>query len=110
MVIAYARKKSIKVYIALNTLIKTAELEKIAEYLVALEELQPEALIIQDMGVLRLIQSRSLPFHLHASTQMAIHNLAGVKQLEKMGFKRIVLARELSIRKYSILPKIRPWK
>lgn len=98
MVIAYARKKSIKVYVALNTLIKTAELEKIAEYLVALEELQPDALIIQDMGVLRLIQSRSLSFHLHASTQMAIHNLAGVKQLERMGFKRIVLARELSMR------------
>lgn len=101
MAIAYARTKSIKVYIALNTLIKAAELEKVAEYLIALEELQPDALIIQDMGVLRLIQSRRLPFHVHASTQMAIHNLAGVKQLERMGFKRVVLARELS------LPEIR---
>ncbi|MBI5307268.1 MAG: U32 family peptidase, partial [Planctomycetes bacterium] len=81
MVIAHARKQSIKVYVALNTLIKTVEMEKVAEYLVALEELQPDALIIQDMGVLRLIQSRSFPFRLHASTQMAIHNLAGVKQL-----------------------------
>jgi len=98
MAIAHARKKSIKVYVVLNTLIKTAELEKVAEYLVALEGLQPDALIIQDMGVLRLIQSRSFSFRLHASTQMAIHNLAGVKQLEKMGFKRIVLARELSVR------------
>ena len=95
--IAHARKQSIKVYVALNTLIKTAEMERVAEYLVVLEELQPDALIIQDMGVLRLIQSRSFSFRLHASTQMAIHNLAGVKQLEKMGFKRIVLARELSL-------------
>ncbi|MEK7733346.1 MAG: peptidase U32 family protein, partial [Planctomycetota bacterium] len=97
MAIAHARKRSVKVYVALNTLIKAAEMERVAEYLVALEELQPDALIIQDLGVLRLIQSRPFPFRLHASTQMAIHNLAGVKQLEKMGFKRVVLARELSL-------------
>lgn len=97
MAIAHARKQSMKVYVALNTLIKAAEMERVAEYLVALEELQPDALIIQDLGVLRLIQSRPFPFRLHASTQMAIHNLAGVKQLEKMGFKRVVLARELSL-------------
>ncbi|MEK7804141.1 MAG: peptidase U32 family protein, partial [Planctomycetota bacterium] len=97
MAIAHARKQSMKVYVALNTLIKAAEMERVAEYLVALEELQPDALIIQDMGVLRLIQSRPFSFRLHASTQMAIHNLAGVKQLEKMGFKRVVLARELSL-------------
>ena len=97
MAIAHAHKQSMKVYVALNTLIKAAEMERVAEYLVALEELQPDALIIQDMGVLRLIQSRPFSFRLHASTQMAIHNLAGVKQLEKQGFKRVVLARELSI-------------
>ena len=107
MVIAYARKKSIKVYIALNTLIKTAELEKIAEYLV-LKSIAggPD---YPGYGVLRLIQSRSLPFHLHASTNGHSQSCRG-QTVEKMGFKRIVLARELSIRKYSILPKIRPWK
>ena len=88
--IAYARKRSVKVYIAINTLIKTYELERVVDYLIALNELQPDALIIQDLGLLYLIQSQFPRFNLHASTQMTIHNLAGVKQLERMGFKRIV--------------------
>ena len=95
--IAYARKRSVKVYIAINTLIRASELEKVVDCLITLEELQPDALIIQDLGLLYLIQSQFPHFQLHASTQMTIHNLAGVKQLERMGFKRIVLARELSI-------------
>ncbi|HHT9114359.1 MAG: U32 family peptidase [Planctomycetes bacterium] len=95
--IAYARKRSVKVYIAINTLIKTHELESVVDYLVALDELQPDALIIQDLGLLYLIQSQFPHFQLHASTQMTIHNLAGVRQLERMGFKRVVLSRELSI-------------
>ncbi|MCR4321603.1 MAG: U32 family peptidase [Candidatus Brocadiaceae bacterium] len=95
--IAYARKRSVKVYIAINTLIKTQELESVVDYLIALDELQPDALIIQDLGLLSLIQSQFPHFRLHASTQMTIHNLAGVKRLERMGFKRVVLSRELSI-------------
>lgn len=95
--IAYAHRHSVKVYIALNTLLKAREFEKAADYFIVLEEMQPDALIIQDLGLLSLIQSQFPGFNLHASTQMAIHNAAGVKQLEKMGFKRIVLARELSI-------------
>ena len=95
--IAYARSKSIKVYIALNTLVKTLELERAIEILVALEEMPPAAIIIQDLGLLYLIQSKFPGFNIHASTQMAIHNLAGVKQMEQLGFKRVVLARELSV-------------
>ncbi len=95
--IAYARKRSVKVYIAINTLIKTHELESVVDYLIALDELQPDAFILQDLGLLYLIQSQFPHFQLHASTQMTIHNLAGVKRLERMGFKRVVLSRELSI-------------
>ncbi len=95
--IAYARKMSVRVYVAINTLIKTHELEKVVEYLIALDELRPDALIIQDLGLLFLIQSQFPQLTLHASTQMTIHNLAGVKQMERMGFKRVVLSRELSV-------------
>lgn len=94
--IAYARRKSIKVYIALNTLVKTKELERVVELLISLEEMRPDSIIIQDLGLLYLVQSQFPGFNLHASTQMAIHNLAGVKQMERLGFKRVVLARELS--------------
>ena len=95
--IAYAHKKAIKVYITLNTLIKTFELEKVVDILMALEEIRPDSIILQDLGLFYLIQSRFPGFNIHASTQMSIHNLSGVKQLEKLGFKRIVLARELSV-------------
>ena len=95
--IAYARKRSVKGYIAINTLIKTHELGSVVDYLIALDELQPDAFILQDLGLLYLIQSQFPHFQLHASTQMTIHNLAGVKRLERMGFKRVVLSRELSI-------------
>ncbi|BBO17768.1 collagenase-like protease, PrtC family [Candidatus Brocadia pituitae] len=95
--IACAHKNAVKVYIALNTLIKTSEMERVADLVLALEEMQPDALIIQDFGLLSLLQSRFPLIKLHASTQMTIHNLAGVKQLERLGFKRVVLARELSI-------------
>lgn len=95
--IAYARKKAVKVYIALNTLIKTNEIDRVTDLLLALEEMQPDALILQDLGLLFLLRSRFPQINLHASTQMTIHNLAGVKQLKQMGFRRVVLARELSI-------------
>jgi putative protease len=95
--IAYAHKKAIKVYITLNTLIKTFELEKAVDILMALEEMRPDSVILQDLGLLYLIQSKFPGFNVHASTQMSIHNLAGVKQMEKLGFKRVVLARELSV-------------
>ncbi|MCP4254241.1 MAG: U32 family peptidase, partial [Candidatus Scalindua sp.] len=95
--IAFAHSKSIKVYIALNTLVKTVELKRAVDLLIAMEEMQPNSLIIQDLGLLHLIQSKFSGFNIHASTQMAIHNLAGVKQLEEFGFKRVVLARELSV-------------
>src|SRR3972149_5174043 len=94
--IAYARKRSVKVYIAINTLIKTHELGSVVDYLIALDELQPDAFILQDLGLLYLIQSQFPHFQLHASTQMTIHNLAGVKRLERVGFERVVLSRELS--------------
>jgi len=68
--IAYARKRSVKVYIAINTLIKSHELESVVDYLIALDELQPDALILQDLGLFYLIQSQFPHFQLHPSTQM----------------------------------------
>lgn len=95
--IAFAHCKSIKAYIALNTLVKTSEFEMAVDLLIALEEMQPDAIIIQDLGLLYLIQSQFSGLNVHASTQMTIHNLAGAKQMEQLGFKRVVLARELSV-------------
>jgi U32 family peptidase len=93
----YAKEKGVKVYVALNTLIKEQELAAIIELLATLEYLQIDGVIIQDLGLYGLVHTHFPGIPLHASTQMLSHNLAGVLMLERMGFSRVVLARELTL-------------
>jgi putative protease len=95
--VGYTHKLNKKIYIALNTLIKETELAELIVVLNELERLQVDGLIIQDLGLYHLAYTHFSGIPLHASTQMVVHNLAGVRQLEKLGFERVVLARELSI-------------
>lgn len=94
---AYAHSLGRKVYVTLNTLVKEQELPRLVDILSALSALRTDGVILQDMAVYRLIREYFPEIPLHASTQMTIHNSAGVKQLEEMGFRRVVLARELHI-------------
>ena len=93
----YAQGEGRKLYVTLNTLIKEQELPQLVETLAALEEIGVDALIIQDLAVMRLAREHFPGLELHASTQMTVHNAAGVRMLERMGFSRAVLARELSL-------------
>ncbi len=95
--LGYARGRGRKIYVTLNTLVKERELPQLAETLSALEALQVDGVILQDLAVWRMAREHFPGLELHASTQMTIHNAAGVKMLEKMGFTRAVLARELSL-------------
>ena len=94
---AYAHKEKRKLYVTINTLIKEKELTRLVEILATLARCRVDGLIIQDLGLWRLARKYFPDLPLHASTQMAIHNAAGVKMLEQMGFCRAVLARELSV-------------
>lgn len=94
---AYSHRQEKKLYVALNTLIKETELPKLIDTLTALAAIPVDAVIIQDLGLWRLARLYFPDLPLHASTQMTIHNAAGVKMLERMGFSRAVLARELSL-------------
>ncbi|MCB2180876.1 MAG: U32 family peptidase [Desulfobulbaceae bacterium] len=94
---AYAHKEGRSLYVTLNTLIKENELQRVVEVLAALASCRVDGIIIQDLGVWRLARKHFPELPLHASTQMTIHNAAGVKKLEEMGFSRAVLARELSL-------------
>ncbi len=95
--VAYAHHNQRKVYLALNTLVKEAELPRLIEVLAAVEAMQIDAVILQDMAVWRLAREYFPGLELHGSTQLTIHNAAGVRMLEQMGFSRVVLARELSL-------------
>lgn len=100
---AHAHQQGRKLYVALNTLLKERELPRLVEILVDLAALGVDGLIIQDLGLWRLVREHFPELPLHASTQMAIHNAAGVRMLEGMGFTRAVLARELSLAEIAII-------
>ena len=95
--LSVSRAKGRKVYVTFNTLLSDAELPEAVEKLAILEELAPDALIVQDLGIARLIRERFPTLVLHASTQLVAHNLEGVLALKELGFRRVVLARELPI-------------
>ena len=95
--LAYAHGQGRRVYVTLNTLVKENELPQLVDLLAALEGMRVDGVILQDMAVARLIREHFPGIPLHASTQMTIHNSLGVKQLEELGFERVVLARELHI-------------
>ena len=95
--IAYAHKNSRKVYVTLNTLLKEQELPELVEMLSELGRLRPDAVIVQDIGVMRIIREYFPDMEIHASTQMGIHNSAGLKIAEKMGIKRVILERQVTL-------------
>ncbi len=94
---AYAHARGRRLYVTLNTLVKEQELPELVRTLDVLRRVGPDALIIQDFGVYRLARRLAPELPLHASTQMTIHNLDGALQAQRMGFERVILARELTL-------------
>ena len=95
--VGYAHARQRKVFLTLNTLVKEKELSHLIDVLAAVEAIGIDAVILQDMGVWRLARKHFPGLELHASTQLTIHNAAGVQMAERLGFSRAVLARELSL-------------
>ena len=94
--IAYCRARDVKTNITLNILAGDRELEDALEDAKFLYEAGADALIVQDLGLARLIHAHAPDFALHASTQMTIHTLDAAKQARDIGFSRVVLSRECS--------------
>jgi putative protease len=93
---AHSLKPRRRVFVTVNTLLRNDELPELVETLAALEELEVDAVILQDLGVYHLARRHFPNLELHASTQLAVHNRAGAEALHRLGFKRVVLARELT--------------
>jgi len=93
-----AHKAGVKLYIAMNSLVKEDEIETAVEGLAYFDQIQPDALIIQDLGLFKLAQKYFPELSLHASTLMSVHNSLSVKKMTELGFKRIVLPRELTLK------------
>ena len=104
-IIAFARKNDKKIYVTLNTLIKENEIVDIVEYLSELNYLKPDAIIVQDLGVVHLIKTYFPELTIHASTQMALHNSAGLKMIEDLGITRVILERQVTIKEVEEIQK-----
>jgi len=95
--VKYAHLYGKKVYVTVNTLIYDNELEEAFAFIQFLYNIGVDALIIQDLGILRLVKKHFPDFEIHASTQMTIHNKQGAQLAKEMGFSRVVLSRELTL-------------
>lgn len=95
--IKYAHITGMKVFLTLNTLLYDEEIKEALEIVLKLYEKGLDAVIVQDIGLARLLHKLLPDLPLHASTQMSVYSLEQVKFLEGLGFKRVVLARELTL-------------
>jgi putative protease len=94
----YAHIRGVKVYVTVNTLIKESELPAVCENLYHLYSQGVDAVIVQDLGVARVARKLVPDLDLHCSTQMTINNLQGAMWAADNGFRRVILAREMSLK------------
>ena len=95
--IDYAHAHDVRLYITLNNLISDEELPALKEYLHYLEEIQPDALLVQDFAVLELVHEMGITIPLHTSVMMNTHNEHAIEKLKEYGITRIVVGREMTL-------------
>ena len=105
---AYCQANNKKFYVTVNTLVTNSELKDVSILLKQLEYLNPDGLIVQDLGIAKLIRKSFPSLPLHGSTQLAVHTINGVKALQALGFSRVVLSRELSFDEIKAIRKACP--
>ncbi len=94
----YAHVRGVKVFVALNTLVVNHEFPEALAFIETARRAGADALIIQDLGILRAVRELVPDLPVHVSTQATVHNSAGIRYLEDLGAERIILARENSLR------------
>ncbi len=103
--VAFAHLHHVRVHVTVNTLIKDSEMDEVKGLLRLLNEVRVDAVLVQDLGVLRMARACFPDLPIHASTQMAIHNATGAAWCASMGMTRAVLARACSLREIALAAK-----
>lgn len=103
--VAFAHLHHVRVHVTVNTLVKDGEMPRLLELLRLLNEVRVDAVLVQDLGVLRMARECFPDLPVHASTQMAIHNATGAAWCARMGMTRAVLARECSLEEIALAAK-----
>ena len=94
--VSYCHVRGVKVYLTLNTLVTDRELPAAAETVAQAAQAGVDAVLIQDLGVLRMLRQTVPGLAVHGSTQLTVHSLEGARRCAGLGMTRVVLARELS--------------
>lgn len=95
LAVSYCHERGVKVYLTLNTLIKTTEIKKAILSVRKADEAGVDAILIQDLGLYLILRKEFPHISFHTSTQMGVHNVYGAKFAERLGFDRVVLSREV---------------
>lgn len=103
--IEYCNLRNVKTHLTLNILIKNNEFEDAVFLAKKAYEFGVDSIIVQDFGLAKLLIKHFPYMSIHASTQMSVHNLEGALELQDLGFKRVVLARELAINEIEYICK-----
>ena len=96
-IVEYAHLRGVKINLTMNTLLDDSEIKEALDFAYSIYEIGVDAVIIQDLGLAKVLHEHIPNLALHASTQLSTHTLEGVNELAKLGFSRVVLARELSL-------------
>ncbi len=100
--IGYAHAHGVQLYITLNNLISVEEVEPLKKYLLYLNEIRPDAILVQDFAVLELTKKLGIDIPLHTSVMMNTHNEHAIKKLKEYGITRIVVGREMTLSELSL--------
>ncbi len=95
--VKYAHLRNVKIYVTLNTLLTEKEFNNAIKMVDFYYKNNVDALLIQDLGLFYYIKNKYPDFELHCSTQMHVHNIEGIKNARRLGFKRVVIARESNL-------------
>lgn len=95
-IIEYAHLRNVKIHITMNTLLDDTEISEALSFAYDIYSIGVDAVIVQDLGLAKVLHENIPDLTLHASTQLSAHNLECVEELAKLGFSRVVLARELT--------------
>lgn len=108
LMLSEADQNSVKIYVTLNTVIKNKEIPELLDIIWFLSRTKVAAVIIQDWGTFFLLKKYFPKLVIHASTQMANHNSTGTVFSKKLGFERVILARELTLSELTDIQKKTP--
>ena len=101
----YAHERGKKVYTTFNTVLRESEIPEAAEFLAKLDYIRPDGVIVQDLGVVRMIRTYFPRLAIHASTQMGLHNSDDIAIAASLGIRRVILERQTTLEELSSIAK-----